>query len=142
MAANSTLKLAGYALCLCMPLLAPLGVWLHNPWLSPIVVFGLFPVLGLLIGEDHSLPLVGLRRFPLLVAYLEFLPRIYALVWMTTLAWAAGFASRMDLCGAGFTAITVSVGFGSTAAICTAHELISPLAIRRCRGGRWQNRMR
>lgn len=124
MAANSTLKLAGYALCLCMPLLAPLGVWLHTPWLSPIVVFGLFPVLGLLIGEDHSLPLVGLRRFLLLVAYLEFLPRIYAVVWMATLAWAAGFASRMGLSGADLAGLSISVGIGSAAAMCTAHELM------------------
>ncbi len=61
MAENAALKLAGYPLCLCLPLLAPVGVWLNVPWLSPIVIFGLFPLLGLLIGEDHSLPLVGLR---------------------------------------------------------------------------------
>ena len=97
---------------------------MHTPWLAPIVVFGLFPVLGLLIGEDHSLPLVGLRRFPLLVAYLEFLPRIYAVVWMATLAWAAGFASRMDLSGTDLAGLSISVGIGSAAAICTAHELM------------------
>ncbi|MBI4292139.1 MAG: alkane 1-monooxygenase [Betaproteobacteria bacterium] len=124
MAENSRLKLAGYPLCLCMPLLAPLSVWLHTPWLSPIVVFGLFPVLGLLIGEDRSPPVVGLRGSPLMVAYLDFLPRIYALVWMGTLAWAAGYAFRMNLSGAGLAALTVSVGFGSAVAICTAHELM------------------
>ncbi len=124
MAENSRLKLAGYPLCLCMPLLAPLSTWLETPWLAPIVVFGLFPVMGLLIGEDQSLPLVGLRRFPLLIAYLDFLPRIYAFVWMATLAWAAGFASHMNLSSAGLAALTVSIGFGSAAAICTAHELM------------------
>lgn len=107
-----------------MPLLAPLSVWLHTPWLAPIVVFGLFPVLGLLIGEDRSLPVVGLRGSPLLVAYLDFLPRIYAFVWMAALIWAAGYASRMYMSGAGLAALTVSVGFGSAAAICTAHELM------------------
>jgi alkane 1-monooxygenase len=124
MAANPKLKLAGYSLSLCMPLLAPLGVWLHTPWLAPIVVFGLFPVLGLLIGEDRSLPIVGLRGSPLLIAYLDCLPRVYPFVWLATLIWATGYASRMNLSGAGLAALTVSVGIGSAVAICTAHELM------------------
>ena len=107
-----------------MPLLAPLGLWLRMPWLAPILVFGLFPVLGLLIGEDRSLPVVGLRRSRLLVAYLDFLPRIYALAWMVTLLWAAGYAFRMNLGGTALAALTVSVGLGSATAICTAHELM------------------
>ena len=57
---SPTLKLAGFALCLGMPLLTPLGIREGSPWLAAIVVFGLFPILGLLIGEDHSLPMVGL----------------------------------------------------------------------------------
>jgi alkane 1-monooxygenase len=107
-----------------MPLLAPLGVWLDISWLSPLLVFGLFPLLGLLIGEDHSLPVVGLRRSRALVAYLDFLPRIYALVWMATLMWAAGYASSTNLGGIALAALTVSVGIGSAVAICTAHELM------------------
>src|SRR6266567_7152602 len=47
---------------------------------------GLFPILGLLVGEDHSLPKIGLRRSGALVAYLDNLPRIYAGVWVGTLA--------------------------------------------------------
>lgn len=124
MAGSSTVKLAGFMLCLGMPLLAPLGVWLDVPWLAPLVVFGLFPFLGLLIGEDHSLPVVGLRRSPALVAYLDSLPRIYALVWIATLVWAARYASSMALSGAYLAALTVSIGIGSAAAICTAHELM------------------
>jgi alkane 1-monooxygenase len=107
-----------------MPLLAPLGVWLDILWLSPLLVFGLFPFLGLLIGEDHSLPVVGLRRSRVLVAYLNFLPRIYALVWMATLMWAVGYASSTNLGGIDLAALTVSVGIGSAVAICTAHELM------------------
>ena len=124
MAGSSTLKLAGYPLCLGMPLLAPLGVWLDVPWLSLLVVFGLLPAFGLLIGEDHSLPIMGLRRSSVLVAYLKVLPRIYALVWMATLVWSAGYASGTDLTGLGLAFLTVSVGVGSAVAICTAHELL------------------
>ena len=124
MTGSSTVKLAGYTLCLGMPLLTPLGVWLDIPWLAPLVVFGLFPFLGLVIGEDRSLPIVGLRRSPALVAYLDSLPRIYALVWMATLVWAAGYASVANLSGSYLAALTVSVGIGGAAAICTAHELM------------------
>ncbi|MBE0623913.1 MAG: fatty acid desaturase [Burkholderiales bacterium] len=124
MADSSTLKLAAFPLCLCMPLLAPFGLWLDTPWLAPILVFGLCPVLGLLIGQDRALPVVGLHRHPLLLAYLDFLPRIYALVWIAILTWAAGYASRMNLSGPALAALTVSVGLGSATAICTAHELM------------------
>lgn len=124
MAKNPMFKLAGYALSLGVPLLAPLGVWLNILWLSPLVVFGLFPVLGLLIGEDRSLPVLGLRRSPALMAYLDWLPRIYALVWMATLLWAAAYAVGADISGAGLAALAVSVGIGGAVALCTAHELM------------------
>lgn len=124
MADNSSLKIAGYLLCLGMPLLAPLGMGLGMPWLSPLVVFGLFPILGVLVGEDRSLPIIGLRRSPALVAYLDCLPRASALVWMTTLAWAATYAARVDLSVAALAGLTVSVGIGSAVALPTAHELM------------------
>jgi len=124
MAGSPAVKLAGYALSLGMPLLAPLGVRLHLPWLSPVAVFGIFPFVSLVIGEDRSLPVVGLRRSPALVAYLDSLPRVYALVWIATLVWAAGYASSAALSGTSLAALTVSVGIGSAAAICTAHELL------------------
>jgi len=121
---NPSVKLAGHALCLGMPLLAPLGVWLGFPWLSPLVVFGIFPVLGVLMGEDVSLPVPGLRRSRALIAYLHFLPRIYAAVWVTTLAWAAAYVARTDLSIAAFAGLTLSVGIGSAVAIPCAHELL------------------
>ena len=123
-ARNSTLKLAGYQLALGMPLLAPVGVRLHLPWLAPLVVFGAFPILGLLIGEDRALPVVGLRRSRALIEYLDWLPRAYAAVWMATLAWAAIYAGQADLGWAGLAWLIVAAGIGSAVAICTAHELM------------------
>ncbi len=123
-AESSTAKLAGYPLALGMPLLAPLGVWMDMPWLAPLIVFGVFPILSLLIGEDRSLPVVGLRRARALLAYLRFLPRLYAAVWMATVAWAAEYVARADLTVAGFAWLIVGVGIGSAVAICTAHELM------------------
>ncbi len=124
MANNATVKLAGYPLSLGMPLLAPLGVGLDIPWLALLVVFGLLPILGLVIGEDHSLPMPGLRRSRALVAYLDVLPRVYAIIWMATVVWAASYAARADLSVANLVTLTVSVGIGSAVAICTAHELM------------------
>ena len=124
MANNPKIKLAGYPLSLGIPLLAPIGVWLGTPWLAVIVVFGLLPILGLLVGEDRSLPVPGLRRSRALVTYLDFLPRIYALVWIATLAWAASYAEYADLSTANFAGLILSVGISSALAIPVAHELM------------------
>src|SRR5882672_12751817 len=110
------LKLAGFSLCLGMPLLTPLGVREGSPWLAAVVVFGLFPILGLLVGEDHSLPMVGLRRSRVLVAYLHNLPRMYAAVWVGTVAWAADYAARSGLSPGTLAGLIVSVGIGSAVA--------------------------
>src|SRR5882672_7998649 len=121
---SPVLKVAGFVLCLGMPVLTPLGVHAGSPWLAALVVFGLFPILGLLVGEDYSLPLVGLRRSRLFVDYLHNLPRIYAAVWIGTLAWAADYAARSDLSAGTMAGLIVSVGIGSAVALPTAHELL------------------
>ena len=124
MTRSSTLKLAGYSLCLIIPLLAPLSVRVRLPWLAPVVVFGVLPVLGLIIGEDRALPLVGLRRSRILVEYLDNLPRVYGLVWIGILSWAATYAARSNLSLDQFSALTLTVGIASAVAVCTAHELM------------------
>lgn len=121
---NASVKLAGYSLALGMPLLTPLGVAADMPWLAPLVVFGIFPILGLLIGEDRSLPVLGLQRSAWRVAYLEWLPRIYAFVWVATLLWAAAYVTNVQADGATIAWLVVSVGIGSAVGICTAHELM------------------
>src|SRR5258708_32087290 len=121
---SPTLKLAGFALCLGMPLLTPLGIREWSACVAGVVVFGLFPSLGLLVGEEHSVPMVGLRPSRLLVDYLDNLPRIYAAVWIGTLAWAADYAARSDLSAGTMAGLIVSVGIGSAVALLTAHELL------------------
>jgi alkane 1-monooxygenase len=68
--------------------------------------------------------MVGLRRSRLLVDYLDNLPRIYAAVWIGTLAWAADYAARSDLSMGTMAGLIVSVGIGSAVALPTAHELL------------------
>jgi len=124
MTRSPAIKLAGYPLALMMPLLAPLGMSLGLPWLAPVVVFGFFPVLGALIGEDNSLPIVGLRRRHGVITYLDFLPRIYGVVWVFTVVWAANYAGSADLSPAALAGLTLSLGLGSAVALPTAHELM------------------
>ncbi len=45
-------KIAGYSLAIVVPLLTPLAFALNIPWLAPVIVFGLFPLLSLALGED------------------------------------------------------------------------------------------
>jgi alkane 1-monooxygenase len=118
------LKLVSYSLCLVVPLLAPLGVAAGTYWLSPMIVFGVVPVLGLLLGNDHTLPVVGLRASRVIVAYLRMLPRLYGLVWAATVAWSAHHAARTILSIGEFAGLVLSVGISSAIAVCTAHELL------------------
>src|SRR5581483_8181607 len=123
-AESSRLKVCCYPLALGMPLLAPLGVSSGLPWLAPLVVFGLFPIIGLIVGEDRSLPLVGLRKSRWLVAYLDWLPRLYAAVWIGAVVWALDYVGNVAPRPAEIGWLIVAVGIGSAVAICTAHELM------------------
>jgi alkane 1-monooxygenase len=117
-------KLIGYPLSLVVPLLAPLGAAVGTHWLSPVVMFGVVPILGLVVGQDHGLPLVGLRRSRTLVAYLNLLPRLYALVWVVTVAWEARHTHLSKLSAIELTGLVLSVGVASALAVCAAHELL------------------
>jgi hypothetical protein len=113
MTQSSRLKIASYPLSMGVPLLVPLGVTLGVSWLAAIVLFGVLPWLGLIVGEDHSLPLVGLRRSRILVAYLHLLPRLYFVVWAAVLLWSAHYASAASLRLIDFLGLALSVGLSS-----------------------------
>jgi alkane 1-monooxygenase len=124
MTRSGRIKLFGYPLCLAVPLLVPLGVTAGSVWLAPVILFGALPVLSLIVGEDASLPLVGLRSSPKLVLYLHVLPRLYALVWVATLAWMLSYAAGAGLHTLELVGLTIGLGVSSAIAICTAHELL------------------
>ncbi|HLQ63111.1 MAG TPA: hypothetical protein VK201_00165, partial [bacterium] len=50
-------KILGFSAFPAIPLLAPIGYYAHLSWLSPVFVFGIIPVLDLLIGPDRTRPL-------------------------------------------------------------------------------------
>lgn len=124
MTGKASLKVAGFALSLAVPLLTPLGVDAGAAWLAPAVVFGVLPVLGLLIGEDRALPDTELYRSQMVRCYLRNLPRAYAVVWIGVLVWTLSFVAQTELGALESLWIVVSMGIGSAVAVCTAHELM------------------
>lgn len=124
MTSNPHVKVYAYSLSLLVPLLVPLGVLLEISWLAPLVMLAGFPLLGLILGQDHSLPLPGMRRSPLRMAYLDSLPRIYVVVWAGTLCWACAFATQRTLPTSVLSALVIGLGGSGALAICTAHELL------------------
>lgn len=137
MTADPRLKIAGFSLCLLVPLLVPLGAAVGTLWLAPLVMFGVCPLLGLLVGQDASLPLVGLRTSRARLLYLRALPRFYVVVWTVALLWSVGFVARSELRPSDLVALIIGVGASGALAICTAHELLhrrSPLDTALARG--------
>lgn len=118
------LKLASYPLCLTVPALVPLAGSAGMYWLAPVIMFGALPVLGLIVGQDHALPLTTIRRSRLLRAYLLWLPRLYAFTWAAAVLWSVDHAHRTVLTAPDLTGLILSVGIVSAMAICTAHELL------------------
>src|SRR6266853_1859670 len=81
-------KLLGFSAFPAIPLLAPVGYYAHLPWLSPVFVFAVIPVLDLLIGPDRTQPLQPpAPRAASLWLYL--VPHLYVVTWLAALLWAA-----------------------------------------------------
>ena len=121
---NARPKVVSYPLSLFVPLLVSIGAMAATYWLSPISVFGVLPVLGLIVGQDHTLPVPGLRTSGVVTTYLRVLPRLYGFVWFAILAWSVHHAAQTTLSTAEFTGLVLSVGISSAIAVCTAHELL------------------
>ncbi|GIF85321.1 alkane 1-monooxygenase [Catellatospora bangladeshensis] len=92
-------------------------------WITPLVVFGLIPLVDLLIGDDRANPpdeaVAALQadRYYRVLTYL-YLPLQYAALAACCAAWAAGGLSWF-----GATGLVLSVGIVNGIAINTAHEL-------------------
>ena len=91
-------------------------------WLTPLVVFGLIPLVDLLIGDDRRNPpeaaVPALQRSPYYrwITYL-YLPAQYAALVVTCRVWAGGVGV---VAGAG---LVLTAGIVNGIAINTAHEL-------------------
>lgn len=97
------------------------GDWLL--WLTPLVIYGLIPILDLVLGEDAGNPpesrLAALEADPW-YRWLAWLA--VPVVWLTV-AVTAGFAVHGDLSWFGWLGLAISAGWTSGAGINVGHEL-------------------
>ncbi|MBQ0897763.1 alkane 1-monooxygenase [Micromonospora sp. U56] len=97
------------------------GAWAW--WLTPVVVFGLIPVVDLLIGDDRrnppeeAVPRLSADGYYRWLTYL-YLPTQYAALVLCCAVWARGDLSWLAAAG-----LVASVGVVNGIAINTAHEL-------------------
>ena len=116
-------KLLGFSAFPAIPLLAPVGYYAYLPWLSPVFVFAVIPVLDLLIGPDRTQPLhQPVPRAASLWLYL--VPHLYVVTWLATLLWSA-VALADDAAPLGVrVSVLIAVALASAFATCAGHELL------------------
>jgi alkane 1-monooxygenase len=129
-------KLLGFSAFPAVPLLAPIGYYLGLPWLSPVFVFAVIPVLDVLIGPDRTQPLE--RPAPRVASlWLYFVPHLYVVTWLATLLWAAaGLADDSAALGERVS-VVIAVALSSAFATCAGHELLH----RPSKGDRFMSRL-
>lgn len=105
-----------------IPLLSPIGYYADLPWLSPLFIFFAIPGLDLLIGSDRTQPLD--RPVPrVATVWLYFIPHIYVVTWLATLAWGAIVVSH-DSSLLDRASVIVGLALASAFATCAGHELV------------------
>lgn len=123
MTQNFYLKTIGFSLCLTIPLLPIIGYAFGTMWLTPLMVFVVFPVAGLLIGSDKSVAPVRIDKMPWLKGYLYALPLLFVPLWIANLAWGANLLATTALSGWEIGGMLFSLAITSAFATCVAHEL-------------------
>jgi alkane 1-monooxygenase len=106
-----------------IPLLVPIGHYLHVPFLSPVFVFVGIPFLDLLIGADRTSPLDYPSPKPVSL-WLYINPHLYVLTWLPTLLWSANMLATAALTPYMTVSILIGAATASAFATCAAHELL------------------
>jgi len=115
-------KLSAFSAFPLLALLPPVGYYAGVPWLVPAFVFIGIPTLDLLVGADRARPLKGpARRFA--VIWLRNIPRLYVLLWLPMLAWAAHTLAT-EATGPTAAWLVAAAAIASAFATCCAHELL------------------
>ena len=117
-------KFFGYSLALLVPVFVLVCVIADTAWIPPIVFFFVLPILSLIVGEDESPPLLGLRRSSIAMAYLHALPRFYGFILIAVLLATIAHTADAALSALTMVYLIVSLGVISAVGICTAHELL------------------
>lgn len=123
MTQNFYLKTAGFSLCLGIPLLPAIGYSFGTTWLTPLMVFIVFPIIGLLGGSDKSVAPIGIDSMRWLRRYLYLLPLLFAPLWIANLAWGASLLATTESSGWEIGGMLFSLAITSAFATCIAHEL-------------------
>ncbi len=115
------LKAAAFSLFPVLPPLVLVGYYIGLPWIVPVIVFVGIPLADLVIGSDESRP--PLHSSVLALAWLRTIPRLYVVLWLGTLMYAAYILSREPhLTDAVW--LVASAAVTSAFATCAAHELL------------------
>lgn len=123
MTGNYYVKTVAFLASLSIPFLTPIGLAFGSTWLTPIVVFVVFPIAGLLIGEDRSTPTARVERDAWLQGYFRMLPLAYAVLWLGGLFWGAAMLDLHQFEGWTLGGFLFSLAITSGFATCVAHEL-------------------
>lgn len=118
------LKAAAYLLAWLVPILIPLGHAVNVPGLAVVVFFGVFPVLGWLIGQDataHAAPrqIGNGERL-----YYRAVPLIYVPIVYGCLAYGASVVIEEPMSGGARAAMVLSLYVVAACATAIAHELM------------------
>ena len=114
-------KLVAFSGFPLLPGFVVLGYYAGVPWLVPALVFLGVPLLDSAIGQDRAGPLQ--RPSPGILAWLRAIPRLYAFLWLPTLAWGA-YTLANEATGSEAAWLLLSIAVASAFATCVAHELL------------------
>ena len=123
MTKNFYVKALGFSLCLTIPLLPDHWLRIRITWLTPLMVFVVFPIAGLLSGSDKSAAPARSHSMPWLKGYLYLLPVAFAPLWIADLAWGANLLATTEFSGWQIGGLLFSLAITSAFATCVAHEL-------------------
>ena len=123
MTSNFYLKAFGFGLIFTVPLLPALGYFNGTMWLTPIVVFIVFPIAGLMSGSDKSSAPADIDSSPWLKGYLYLLPLAFVPLWIGGLFWGASLLATNTFLAWQVAGMLFSLAITSAFATCVAHEL-------------------
>ena len=123
MTQNFYIKSLGFGLCLVVPLLPIIGYAIGTTWLTPLMVFIVFPIAGLISGSDKSAAPAGIEAMRWLKGYLYLLPLLFVPLWIVNLAWGANLLAATEFSNWAIGGLLFSLAITSAFATCVAHEL-------------------
>ena len=118
------IKAAGFALCLSVPLMCPLGAAIGTYWLCPLLFFVVLPLAGRLMGGDPTAYYPAMRPARAMRIYFDALPYLYLPIWLGSFCWTASKLSAGEMTPLDMGGAALSLGIASAVSTCVAHEIM------------------